>query len=238
MSFAQTSGSSSGGGLVTSVSDNFDVTSGELELAATIAVEELDSVLLTDCTANAPTLDAHVATKEYVDDEIAGVSGGGGGDRPLVISNTTTSTAIANTTTVSGFDQEGTIPADTLRVGDVIEVYHVIGYGADTAATIFPRGWVNATEYIMTGFTALLTATNRVSLKSQWVVKAIGAGGVLELVDAKLNHASVAHGAAAPYSIPTNAAIDFTPAWGWSAAAVNNSAAAVATIIVINGVPA
>ena len=145
----------------------------------------------------------------------------------LLMSAVAASTAITNTTTQTAFDQAVTIPANTLRVGDVIRVVaQAIATATNSTDTLNVTLRIGTTDVVATG--AVDVANNDVAvITADLVVRTIGASGTF--VAAGLTAIGAAGTATARPAIKASTAIDTTAALSvnatatWSVASASNS---------------
>jgi hypothetical protein len=89
------------------------------------------------------------------------------------------STAVANTTTETAFDQNVTIPASALRAGDVIHIVHQgIATATNSTDTLKSKLYIGATNIADTG--AIDVANNDIFVIDAYVqIRTVGASGTL-----------------------------------------------------------
>lgn len=150
----------------------------------------------------------------------------------LLTSSLVASDTIANTSTETAFQSTVTIPANTLKVGDVIEVMVAGTFGVTSTPT---QTWEFALGATSTSTTGTMAATSGVG--GPWeaylygVVTAIGAAGTIELhglarmLTDSVGSAVTRQGLmnSAPMTVDTTAAIVITCRQKWSAADASNT---------------
>jgi hypothetical protein len=145
----------------------------------------------------------------------------------LLLSAVAASTAISNTATQTAFDQAVTIPANTLRVGDVIRVVaQAIATATNSTDTLNVTLRIGTQDVIATG--AVDVANSDVAvITADLVIRTIGASGTF--VAAGLTAIGAAGTATARPQIRASTAIDTTAALSvnatatWSVANAGNS---------------
>jgi hypothetical protein len=150
----------------------------------------------------------------------------------LLYSNATVGSAIANTTSETAFASAYTIPANSLKVGDVLRIKLWGVYStAAVAPTITGKIKFGSTVMLNTG---ALTSVALVSnggwfMDASFVVQAIGGSGSIdaqayaEFSTAATTGLSVNVANTAPITVATNAAQAITATVTWSLASASDS---------------
>lgn len=174
--------------------------------------------LLGVCVYAAADADTYVLT--YVHPSLNGAEG-------LVYSAEAASTAVTNTTTETKFDKSVTLPANTLKVGDVIKVRaQVIATSTNSTDTLDIQLRLNTTDVIATG--AVDVANNDIAIIDfELVIRTVGASGTY--VGAGYVSLGAAGTVTAKAQFKASTAIDTTAAQEvnvsatWSVASASNS---------------
>jgi hypothetical protein len=168
---------------------------------------------------------------------------GGIPNRPVIISPTVgNSNSVANTTTETPFDKVFTIPANTLRVGDLIRLRTKGVFSTNGTPTIFWILQLNGGACFNQGQTAPDTVTNQHwHLDAEFLCTAIGAAGTLIPLHIQAGYLGATTGSRPDFNshtVDTTVNIVFRGAGDWGTASASNTITQTAAFGIIEGTPA